>query len=65
MKTRHTTTECRTPDGITTGLVDSINTICQLLIIRDLSAPEVVEALRDLKQDRAFQDIQLAMAAIL
>ena len=62
--TRHTTTECRTPDGITVGLVDSINTICQLLVVRDFSAPEVIEALRDLKDDRAFHDLQLAMATV-
>lgn len=62
--TTHTTTECRTPDGITVGLLDSINTIAQLLVIRDFSAPEVQEALRDLRDDRAFQDIQLAMATV-
>lgn len=62
--TRHTKTECRTPDGITVGLIDSIHTITQLLVVRDFSAPEVVEALRDLRDDPAFQDIQLAMAAV-
>ena len=62
--TTHTTTEFRTPDGITVGLLDAIHTITQLLVVRDFSSPEVVEALRDLRNDRAFQDIQLAMAAI-
>jgi len=62
--TTHTKTECRTPDGITVGLIDSINTVSQLLVVRDLSAPEVVEALKDLKADPAFQDIQLAMAVV-
>lgn len=62
--TSHTTTECRSPDGITTGLVDSIHTVCQVLVLQDLSAPTVKEALKDLRDDPAFQDIQLAMAAL-
>jgi hypothetical protein len=60
--TTHTTTECRTPDGITVGLIDSINTACQLLVVRDLTALEVVEALKDLKSDPAYQAIHMAMA---
>jgi len=61
MKTTHTTTECHTPDGITVGLIDAIHTITQLLVVRDFSSREVREALKNLRDDRAYQDIQLAM----
>lgn len=62
--TTNNTTECRSPDGITIGLIDTINTVSQLLAVRDFSAPAVREALTDLRDDPAFQDIQLAMAAL-
>lgn len=62
--THHTTTECRSPEGITVGLIDAINTVSKVLVLQDLSHPAVIEALRDLRDDPAFQDIQLAMATV-
>jgi len=46
-----TTTDCRGETGITVGLVDAIITMSRLLMQRDLSAPEIQEALKDLRQD--------------
>lgn len=45
------TTDCRTEVGVTIGLIDAIISIARVLAIRDLSAPEVQEALLDLKSD--------------
>lgn len=44
-------TDCRSEAGITVGLIDSVITIARVLRHRDLSVPEVVEALRDLATD--------------
>ena len=44
-------TDCRTEDGITVGLIDSIITSCRVLSSRDLTCEAVVEALRDLRSD--------------
>jgi hypothetical protein len=44
-------TDCRSPEGVTVGLVDSIITSARVLRGRDLSAPAVIEALRDLRAD--------------
>lgn len=38
----------RTPDQLTVDIIDGINTFCQLLRGRDLSAPAVLDALEDL-----------------
>lgn len=62
--TTHTTTECSSPEGITVGLIDAIGTVSKVLVLQDLSHPAVVEALRDLRDDPAFHDIQLAMATV-
>jgi hypothetical protein len=62
--THHNTTECSSPEGITVGLIDAINTVSKVLVLQDLSHPAVIEALRDLRDDPAFQDIQLAMATV-
>jgi len=40
-------TDCRSEEGITTGLVDSLITICRILAKRDLSPLPVQEALVD------------------
>ena len=47
-------TDCRTEEGITVGLVDSIITICRVIKDRDLDLPEVKKALNDLYQDEDF-----------
>lgn len=47
----HTETDCRTEEGITVGLIDSIIAIARLLRTRDLSSDAVKEALFDLKSD--------------
>ena len=44
-------TDCRSPDGVTVGLIDSIIFTCRILMERDWSNPEVQEALTDLRQD--------------
>ncbi|MEU8196353.1 hypothetical protein AB0C10_21455 [Microbispora amethystogenes] len=45
------TTDCRTPDGVTVGLVDGIIATARVLRERDLTSPAVREALRDLAED--------------
>lgn len=42
---------CRTEDGITIGLIDSLIFISRILAKRDLRSPEVLEALKDLQSD--------------
>ena len=44
-------TDCRSEDGITVGLIDSIITSCRVLSSRDLTCEAAVEALRDLRSD--------------
>lgn len=44
-------TDCRSEVGITVGLIDSIISIGRVLAKRDLSAPEVTNALADLIAD--------------
>lgn len=49
-----TTTDCRTEDGITVGLVDSLITIGRILkqrLVMLKSTPAIEEALKDLKND--------------
>lgn len=55
--------DCRSEEGITIGLIDAINTISQLLTPRDLSG-SVVEALKDLKADPAFQNLLIALEVL-
>jgi len=43
--------DCRTPAGVTVGLIDGIIAMARVLRQRDLSAPDVVEALKDIRQD--------------
>lgn len=52
-----TSTDCRSETGITVGLVDSLISICRVLAARDLSAHEVQEALKDLRNDGDVVDI--------
>lgn len=51
--------DCRSYEGVTIGLIDSIITICRVLSTRDmLSHSQVKEALLDLAQD---EDVRLVM----
>lgn len=45
------TVDCRSPDGITIGLIDGIIATARILRERDLSTPAVFEALQDLADD--------------
>jgi hypothetical protein len=47
----HFHSDCRTKDGITIGLIDSLIFISRVLSKRDLRSPEVLEALKDLQTD--------------
>jgi hypothetical protein len=51
--------DCRSPEGVTVGLIDSIITTARVLRGRDLSHPAAREALADLREDedvaRLFQ----------
>jgi hypothetical protein len=60
-------TDCRSDEGITVGLVDSILTAAHLLASRDLTPPAVQAALRDLRADADFlaHFIGLPPAALL
>lgn len=43
--------DCRSELGVTIGLIDGLISICRVLARRDLTDPEVTEALADLRQD--------------
>lgn len=47
----HAYTDCRDETGITVGLVDTLITVYRILKHRDLSSAEVLETLKDLRQD--------------
>jgi hypothetical protein len=49
--TQHTSTDCRTPDGVTTSLLDGLIGICRVLRQRDLTTPGAAAALRDAQAD--------------
>lgn len=51
---RQSHTDCRSPAGITVGLIDSIITACRVLRDRDFRDAAVLEALRDLAEDPDF-----------
>lgn len=46
-----TTTDCRSEEGITVGLIDAIISVARVVSKRDLSPPAVKEALRDFLAD--------------
>ena len=52
--TMQTSTDCRSSEGVTVGLIDSFITISRVLKGRDLTADSVVEALKDLASDEDF-----------
>lgn len=51
----HTSTDCRSEEGVTVGLIDAIMTMSRLLSRRNLSHPAVQEALKDLNADEDLQ----------
>ena len=56
---RHNSTDCRTPDGITVNLIDSVITICRLLRDRSIEAPAVRDAVSDLRSDPDVRAVML------
>lgn len=52
-------TDCRTDEGKTVGLIDSIIFIARILAERDLSSPTIQSALRDFRGD---EDVKKLMA---
>jgi hypothetical protein len=58
-------TDCRSEDGITVGLIDSIISICRVLKDRNFDSKEISESLHDLRQDEDFNHLMyMAMAAV-
>jgi hypothetical protein len=55
-----TNTDCRSDDGITVGLIDSIITACRVLRKRDFAPLPVQEALKDLAADGDFARLKEA-----
>lgn len=49
--------DCRSEEGITVGLIDSIISICRLLSKRDMEDISIKEALKDLSADEDFNFI--------
>lgn len=43
--------DCKSPEGITIGLIDSLMTIAHVVIERDWNTPAIQEALKDLSSD--------------
>ena len=43
--------DCRSPEGVTVGLIDGIIAAARVVRSRDLTHPAVVEALRDIAED--------------
>ncbi len=52
------TTDCRSEEGVTVGLIDAIIAIVRVLAKRDLSGDTAVsEALKDLRSDQDLKSI--------
>lgn len=49
--TEDLTVDCRSPEGVTIGLIDGIITAARVLATRDLEHPQITEALHDLTDD--------------
>lgn len=45
------TIDCRSEAGVTIGLIDSMITSARVIAGRDLSDPDVIEALKDIQSD--------------
>ena len=50
-------TDCRTDVGVTVGLIDGMIAMARVLSKSDLSSPEVVEALKDLRADEDINKV--------
>ncbi len=50
-------TDCRSEQGVTVGLVDALISISRVLRHRDLTSPDVQEALKDLRDDEDVKHI--------
>ena len=49
--------ECNSEAGITVGLIDSLICISRVIVDRDLSSPEVQEAIKDLRATDAMKQV--------
>lgn len=47
--------DCRSENGVTIGLIDSIISVARILRHRDFNAPQINEALLDLRSDEDIQ----------
>jgi hypothetical protein len=47
--------DCRSTEGVTIGLIDSIMTAVHVLDARDLGGPNIKEALKDLASDNGLK----------
>jgi len=56
-----TTTDCRSEEGITVGLIDGMMAIARVLVKRNLSGKATREALRDFGED---EDIHTLMRRV-
>jgi hypothetical protein len=54
------TTDCRTPEGVTVGLIDSLITTARVLAGRDMTGPGARAALADLAGDEDLAAVLLA-----
>jgi hypothetical protein len=54
------TIDCRSPEGVTIGLIDALISVARVLKGRDFTSPEVQEALKDLAQDEDLLSILYA-----
>ena len=50
-------TDCRSDSGITVGLIDALIAISRILKSRDLTNPDIQEALQDLQSDEDIKFI--------
>lgn len=57
--------DCRSEDGVTIGLIDSIIYICRILAKRDMDSTEIKEALKDLGDDEDFQKVLTNMLNVM
>jgi hypothetical protein len=54
--------DCRSPEGVTIGLIDAILSVARIAAKRDLKNPAVQEALKDLAED---EDVHAVLNAAL
>lgn len=56
-KTKDTTIDCRSEEGLTIGLIDSILTAASLLVSREMQDPAIREAIEDLRQSPELREL--------